>query len=127
MELEALQEVLPDITAIGANLVAVSPQRIQHLRQMAKKHNLTFDVLMDKGNKVARQFGLVYTLPDYLRELYLKFGIDLQRFNGDNSWTLPIPARFIIDQDSVIRSVDADPDYTTRLEPSKTVEKLRAL
>jgi peroxiredoxin len=127
MELAALQEALPHITAADATLVAISPQRVEHLRQMVKKHHLTFDVLMDKGNKVAHQFGLVYTLPDYLRELYLKFGIDLERFNGDDSWTLPIPAQFIIDQDSVIRSVEADQDYTTRPEPSDTVEKLRGL
>lgn len=93
---------------------------------MQNKHKLTFDLLTDKGNKVAEQFGLVYKMPDYLREIFLEvFNTDLERFNGDDSWTLPIPARFIIDQDAAILSVEADPDYTVRPEPERIVELLR--
>jgi len=127
MELSALQEVMPQISEAGASLIAISPQRQEHLRQMIKKDNLTFDILTDEGNKVAAQFGLVFKVPDYLKEIYLKFGIDLERFNGDDSWTLPVPARLIIDTNSVIRSADADPDYTVRPEPDETIEKLKAL
>jgi peroxiredoxin len=127
MELAALQEVLQDIMDAGAQLVAISPQRKEHISQMKKKNNLTFDILTDKENKVSEQFGLVYRLPDYLKELYMQFGIDLARFNGDDSWTLPVPARFIIDQSSIIQSVDADPDYTIRPEPDEIIEKLRNL
>jgi peroxiredoxin len=127
MELAALQEVFQDIINSGAQLVAISPQRKEHNRQMKKKHNLTFDILTDSENSVAETFGLVYRLPDYLRELYTQFGIDLPRFNGDNSWTLPVPSRFIIDQNSVIQSVDADPDYTIRPEPSEIIDKLKSL
>ena len=118
---------MPQISEAGASLIAISPQRQEHLRQMIKKDNLTFDILTDKGNKVAAQFGLVFKVPDYLKEIYLKFGIDLERFNGDDSWTLPVPARLIIDTNSVIRSADADPDYTVRPEPNETIEKLKAL
>jgi peroxiredoxin len=84
-------------------------------------------MLRDAGNQVARQFGLVFTLPPDLRELYRKFGIDLTRANGDESWTLPMPARFVIDSTGVIRAVDVDPDYTSRPEPSKTIADLQAL
>jgi peroxiredoxin len=69
----------------------------------------------------------MFRLPNYLKELYQKFGSDLERFNGDDSWTLPMPARFIIDQASIIRVADVDPDYTIRPEPSRTVEKLKAM
>lgn len=127
MELDALQRALPDIISAGAHLVAISPQQTKYLRQLAKKHNLTFDLLSDEGNRVAEQYGLVFSLPDYLKELYLQFGIDLPRFNGDESWALPMPARFIIDRNSIIRAVNADPDYTVRPEPSETIEELRKL
>lgn len=127
MELEALQEALPEITAAEATLLAISPQREEYLRQVVNKHNLTFDVLRDAGNAVAERFGLKFTLPDDLRQVYLKFGIDLPRFNGDDSWTLPMPGRFVIDQDAVIRYADVNPDYTVRPEPSETVGALRAL
>jgi peroxiredoxin len=76
---------------------------------------------------VAAQFGLLWQLPEYLREVYRAFPLDLPKFNGDDSWTLPIPARFIIDKQGVIRGAQADPDYTTRPEPAETLEALRRL
>ena len=66
-------------------------------------------------------------LPDYLREMYRTFPLDLEKFNGDSTWTLPIPARFVIDAQGIIRAAESDPDYTTRPEPEDTLEALRAL
>jgi len=94
---------------------------------VAAQHTLGFDLLSDRGNEVAGGFGLVFRLPEDLRALYAKFSIDLEKFNGDPSWTLPMPARFVIDRGGIVRAADADPDYTRRPEPSKTVEVLRAL
>jgi peroxiredoxin len=88
---------------------------------------LTFEVLRDLGNRVAETYGLVFTLPDDLREIYLKLGIDLARGNGDGTWRLPVPARFVIDREGIIRAVDADPDYTRCPEPAQTVQILRQL
>ncbi len=76
---------------------------------------------------MAEAYGLVFTLPDDLREIYLKFGIDLAQGNGDGTWRLPVPARFVIDRQGIVRAVDADPDYTRRPEPAQTVAALRAL
>ena len=104
----------------------ISPQLEKYSTQVAKKHNLTFNVLCDQGNRVASQFGLVFSLPGDLRELYSGFGIDLERFNGDDSWTLPMPGRFILDQKGTIISADVNPDYTIRPEPGEIVEILRA-
>ncbi len=98
--------------------MVISPQLEKYSKQIAKKLNLTFGVLGDAGNKVASRFGLVFSLPDDLRELYSNFGIDLERFNGDDSWTLPVPGRFILDQQGVILAIDAYLDYTKRPEPS---------
>jgi peroxiredoxin len=84
-------------------------------------------VLSDHGNEVAERFGLRFALPDYLREVYLSFPNDLAKVNGEPSWTLPMPARFVIDRSGVIRWRDVDPDYTTRSEPSETVKALQAL
>jgi peroxiredoxin len=84
-------------------------------------------MLRDLGNRVAEAYGLAFTLPDELQAIYLKFGIDLARGNGDGTWRLPIPARFVIDRQGVIRAADADPDYTRRSEPSHTVEALKRL
>jgi peroxiredoxin len=104
----------------------ISPQLDKYSKQVAKKHNLTFSVLCDKGNKVASQFGLVFSLPGDLRGLYSNFGIDLERFNGDDSWTLPMPGRFILNQEGTILSEDVNPDYTKRPEPDDIIEILKA-
>ena len=105
----------------------VSPQVARTPRETTEPKPLTFEVLHDFGNRVAEEYGLVFTLPDDVREIYLKLGIDLARGNGDDTWRLPIPARFVIDREGTIRAVDADPDYTRRSEPMHTVEILRQL
>jgi peroxiredoxin len=83
--------------------------------------------LRDRGNQVAARYGLVYRLPEDLKQVYLKIGIDLARANGDDSWTLPVPARFVIDRAGMIHQADADPDYTHRPEPARTIEVLKSL
>lgn len=88
---------------------------------------MPFEMLRDFGNEVGTKYGLVFTLPDDLRAIYVTFGIDLAKGNGDGTWRLPVPARFVIDRTGIIRAADADPDYTRRPEPAHTVEALRAL
>src|SRR5215470_4165230 len=127
MELEALQKSLQKIRATGATLVAVSPMREPYLRQMAEKDHLEFDLLRDEGDGVAAKFGLVFRLPDDLIELYKTFGTDLARFNGDDSWTLPMPARLVIDQKGILRHADINPDYTARPDPAETIAMLKKL
>ena len=123
----ALQAIQPELTALGATLVAISPQLPEHNRELARHRHLTFEILTDRGNEVAARFGLRFSLPEYLRQIYRSFPLDLEKFNGDASWTLPMPARFVIDQTGIIRAADSDPDYTTRPEPSETLQALRAL
>ena len=96
-------------------------------REIEEPKPLSFELLRDLGNDVAEAYGLAFTLPDDLREIYVKFGIDLAKGNGDGTWHLPMPARFVIDRGGIIRAADADPDYTRRPEPARTVEVLRAL
>lgn len=96
-------------------------------RETEEPKPLSFELLRDLGNRVAEAYGLAFTLPDDLREIYVKFGIDLAKGNGDGTWRLPMPARFVIDRGGIICTVDADPDYTRRPEPARTVEILRGL
>ena len=108
-------------------MVAVSPQLPEHNRALVKAKKLTFEVLSDPGNALAKKFGLVHALPEDLRKIYLQFGIDLPKHNGDDSWTLPLAARFIIDREGVIRYAEADADYTVRPEPEHTIEALKSI
>jgi peroxiredoxin len=125
MELDALQEAAPDIENLGASIIVISPQLGKYSSQIEKKLNLTFPVLGDLGNQVASQFGLVFTLPEDLRKLYTDFGIDLERFNGDDSWTLPMPGRFILDRQGIVLDAEAHPDYTKRPDPGRIAAILK--
>ena len=122
-----MQEVVADIESQGAQLVVISPQLERYSRQTVKKHQLSFSVLSDRGNDVASRFGLTYTLPDPLKDLHEKWGMNLERFNGDPSWTLPLPGRFIMDQHGTIIHVDVHPDYTKRPEPTEIVNILASI
>ena len=127
MELEALQGIYSEVRALGAELVVITPELEGYTRALRSKLNLSFDVLTDLHLKVAEQFGLVFTLPDYLRELYKSFGSTLDRFNDEAEYRLPMPARYIVDQNAIIRTADVNADYTIRPEPSETLERLRNL
>jgi peroxiredoxin len=120
--------VAAEVKALGATLIAVSPQRAEFLRQMIAKHKLGFDVLTDAGNEVAAQFGLKFTVSDGVKKVYQEvFKLDLEKFNADGAWTLPMPARYIIDRNGIVRYAEVDPDYTKRPEPGDTVAALRTL
>jgi peroxiredoxin len=120
MELQALQAALAEITARGASLVAISPQKPANSRRSQRENKLEFPILSDPGNDVAAVFGLRFKLPDYLSDLYKNtFKNDLEVVNGDASWTLPMPARFVIGQDGTILYAEVNPDYTRRPDPSE--------
>src|SRR5262245_32431534 len=127
MELEALQAVLPQFRELGASLVAVSPQRASYGRAVRRRAALEFDVLSDEGLKVAEAFGLVFTLPSYLEEVYRSFGKTLDKFHGERAYRLPLPARYVVDRQGQIRAADVNADYTLRPDPEETLAQLRGL
>ncbi len=127
LELRALQTILPEITAHGATLVAISPQTPDNSLSTTEKHELTYTVLSDVGNRVARSFGLVFEVSPELRPIYQGFGIDLPGHNGDESYELPIPATYVVAPDGAIAHAFIDIDYTQRLDPDDIVQALKQL
>src|ERR1700752_5130991 len=127
MELEALQEIHSEVRALRAEIIVITPELERYTRALHKKLNLTFDILTDLHLKIADEFRLVFTFPDYLRELYKSFGSTLDRFNDEPEYRLPIPARYVIDRSGIIRAADLNADYTIRPEPSDTLRQLRTL
>ena len=127
MELEALQEIDPEVRGLGGRIVALTPELERYTRYLHKKLNLTFDILTDLHLKTAEQFRLVFALQDYLRDLYKSFGTTLDKFHDETEYRLPMPARYVIDKEGIIRAADVNADYTIRPEPSETVRLLRTL
>jgi len=127
LTLRAYQAALPAITALGATLVAISPQTPDHSLTSAEKKGLTFPVLSDMGNRVARRYGLVFALSETARSIYTAIGSDVPAYNGDASWELPMPGTFVIAADGTVRLAFVDADATQRLEPSAILATLRGL
>lgn len=127
MELEALRDINSEVKALGAQIVVLTPELDRYTRNLHKKLKLTFDILTDLHLKVAEEFRLVFTLPDYLRELYKSFGSTLDRFHDEPEYRLPMPARYVIDSKGIIRAADVNADYTIRTDPSETLKVLRTL
>ncbi|TPN85681.1 AhpC/TSA family protein [Mesorhizobium sp. CU2] len=127
IELGALQETWPAIQATGAQLVSISPQSLANGRKAKRDKKVDFPMLSDPDGKVADAFGLRFRLPDDLIALYRSFGVDLPLINEDPSWTLPMPARFVIGQDGIIIYAEISPDYTRRPDPADLLPLLKQL
>ncbi|MFZ1931136.1 MAG: peroxiredoxin-like family protein [Candidatus Sulfotelmatobacter sp.] len=123
-QMEAMNLLLPEIARAGATLAAISPQTIQQSFFMRDQHKLRFPLLSDPDNKVAKQFGLTYLVPDEQKAIYQRAFVNLPFVNGDDSWQLPIPAIYIIDRDGTVLYASANEDYTERPEPEEIVRFL---
>ena len=105
----------------------ISPQLAPAIVAMVEAQKLAFPILWDEKSRVSTAFGLTFSLPEDLKQVYLGFGNDLAVRNGDPAWVLPVPARFVIDAEGIVRSVDADPDYTHRPPVAGTLAALRSV
>lgn len=124
LELKALQTQLSTIKKLGASLVAISPQTSERTLSTVQNNNLGFEVLSDQGNRVAKSFGLVHTLPENLRPIYQSLGIDIPAHNGDETFELPLAATYVVDPQGTIIHAFVNVDYTQRQEPGELINIL---
>jgi peroxiredoxin len=120
-----LNRILPQFEQAGASLVAISPQAPNQAYFMHDQHKLRFPLLVDAQNKIARQFGLVYRVPDYQEKLFSSVFINLPHINGDPSWELPLPGTFVVGRDGRIQYAWVNVDYTERAEPGEILQFLQ--
>lgn len=125
--LRAYQQALPQLQAWGASLIAISPQTLDLSLLIAEKMKLTFMVLSDVDNQVARQFGLVFTIDEAVRDAHKQVDANLPTFNGNDSWELPMAGTFLVDKSGTVRLAFVDPDFTRRLDLSVIIARLEEL
>jgi peroxiredoxin len=123
LTLRAYQKILPEINALHATLVAISPQNPDNTLLTVEHKELTYPVLSDLGNRVARMYRLVWSIPEDQRST----SANLPQYNGDDAWELPMTGTFIITSDGIIQLASVDADWTHRLEPQVIVDTLREL
>lgn len=126
VQLNTMQQYLPQIRDYNAQLVAVSPELPDSSLSTRQRHNLEFSVLSDVNNVVANRYGLVYTQSEGVNKIFEERGMDWEGWYGNKDYNLPLPATFVIDRNGVIRYAFADADYKVRAEPEDILAALRA-
>ncbi|HEY4104643.1 MAG TPA: peroxiredoxin-like family protein [Polyangiaceae bacterium] len=127
IDLQAIEEVAKEIRSLGAQLVSISMQTGANSLKSQRQNKLSYPILVDEGGKTADAFGIRFRLQDELIEAYKGFDVDLPVINGESSWTLPMPARYVIAQDGTVAYAEVSPDYTKRPDPSELVMALKQL
>lgn len=127
LEARALNRAVPEITALGARLISISPESNEAAKETIKHFDAGFTVLPDLTGEVVERFGLTFTLPEAVQAVYRQFEIDLPAVNANGRWELPIPATYVIEPGGRVVAAHAKADYTTRMEPSEIIGALKAL
>ncbi len=127
LELKAYQDVLDEIQAAGASLVAITSELPDNSLSTSEKNDLSFEILTDTNSEFAKEIGIVFTLPEELRSIYENFGIHIEAHNGTGQFDLPLAATFVVAKDGKIASAFVDADYTVRQEPSEVIEVLKSI
>ncbi|OEK08943.1 alkyl hydroperoxide reductase [Flavivirga aquatica] len=125
IELRALQNILPELKKLNAELIAISPETPDNSLTTTEKNELSFNVLSDIDNKYAKSLGLVFQMPEDLRALYHSFNLNVDAHNGNKDYELPMPATYIINRQKEIIYSFVPEDYTERLEPEVVLEIIK--
>lgn len=126
LSLKALQRSLSEIEGAGAKVVAIAPEMAEKAAETVAKNELEFAVLTDRDNQLAKQFGIVFTLPDAIRPIYQQ-RIGLSKYNGNKNDELPLAATYLIDSSGKIRWAYLNADYKKRAEPTAIIEAVKSL
>ena len=127
LELRAYQKALPDIERLGARLIAVTPETPDNALSTAEKNDLAFTVLSDARGSLADALGIRFELSDAVKAYFVKAGHDLPARNGDDLWSLPMPATYVVDKGGRIALAFVDPDYRKRLDPAQAIAVLEKI
>ena len=122
-----MRDIVDGLDEAGATLVAITPQLVEYNKAMTEKHGLNFEMLSDPGNSYLAELGLKFEIPAEVKAIYQGFGLDIPATNGDDSWTLPMLGRIVVDSSGIVRATDIDPNYASWPEPEKTLADVQAL
>jgi peroxiredoxin len=120
-ELETWRNRYGQLRERGALLVAISPETQRQSDFAVQQHGLPFPLLHDPGAKLAEQFGLVYTVPEYHQRYLKSIMVNLPFLNGEASWRLPMPATYVLGQDGRVLFAEAHADFRVRPEPEEAL------
>ena len=127
LELRAFADAHAEFAARGAQVVSIMPERGEYTRNVRTLTDDTLTVLSDIDNGYALSVGVVMWLGDEVRSLYQTFGLDIERYQGNATWFVPIPATFVLDRNGVIIGRKVDPDFRSRMDMEEILATLGSL
>ncbi len=127
VQLDALEEALPQIAAAGASLAAITPETGGRAAEAKAKHDVHYEILADVDQGLGMACGVVFRAPEPYRNMLRNRGVDLTERHGHGGWFLPVPATFVVNRDGVVRWAFMDVDFTRRAEPDDILAALAAL
>ena len=126
LNVDALARVHPQIVKLGADIVAISPETVQWTAELKAYAKAPFSILSDVDGGYALELNLLFWIGDEKREALAAGGVDLDRFQGNDTWMLPVPATFVIDRDGIVRARHVDPDYRRRMDVDELLAAVAA-
>lgn len=127
MELMALKKYFAEFKKFNGKIIAIAPENPQQSVQTVEEFDLPFDVLSDTDNKLAKQIGIAYAIPEYLLKVYEKYGLDISKHNSSDKFELPLPATYVLDKEGVVRYTFVTPDYTIRANMEDILDVLQEI
>ena len=124
IEFKHLQNSVSEIKNAGANLIVISPQLTEKSTEIIAQNGFEYPILFDKGNEVAKKFGIAFTLAEPLRPIHKAFEMDIPAHNGDESFGLPVPATYVVNKDNEIIYASVNPNWMERAEKNEYIEIL---
>ncbi|MFG1486554.1 peroxiredoxin-like family protein [Halobacteriovorax sp. RZ-1] len=125
IQLKEYQKYYQEIQKKGAKLIVLAPDTKKEIAKTKRNHKLDFPIYSDVDNQIAKKFGLAFKLEESLKELYVKFGIDIKNNQNSEQFELPLPGTYIVNKDGKIIYAFADADYTKRADPKDLIRYLK--
>ncbi|EPZ49244.1 redoxin [Bacteriovorax sp. BAL6_X] len=125
IQLKEYQKYYREIQKKGAKLIVLAPDTKKEIAKTKRNHKLEFPIFSDVDNQIAKKFGLAFKLEERLKEVYAKFGIDIQKNQNSEKYELPLPGTYIVNKDGKIIYAFADADYTKRADPKDLLKYLK--
>lgn len=126
-ELKEYQGLLKKFESASCQIVALAPDLKKEISKTKRKHGLTFDIYRDEDNKIAKKFGLAFKLDKRLLPIYKKYGIELEKSQGNKNNELPMPGTYVVDKEGTIKYAFFDADYTKRAPANEVLKECQKL
>jgi peroxiredoxin len=127
LELRTLAGIHDEIRALGARLVSIMPDTATYTDDYARANRLPFPILSDMDLGYALSLGLVFWVGPEIQRLYGELGVELERYQGNGGYFLPMGAKFIVGQDGLVRARQVNIEFRERMEPEAVLAALRGL